>query len=145
MSVTLGLVASACSAADQPSDSSAAASKTAAAASCPGPDQRPTDKIAYAHLDDDGDWSLWLMDPDGSNPVCLLDTPEPDVAPAWSPDGSRLVFRGGDDMYIAEADGSEITLLLAGGSPTDWSPDGSPSCSPPPGMVAKSPTSWPWT
>ena len=97
---------------------------TPASAPCPGPDERPTGKIAYSHLDDDGDWSLWLMDPDGSNQVCLLDTPEADLSPAWSPDGSQLVFSGGDDIYIAESDGSNITLLLAGGSATDWSPDG---------------------
>ena len=66
---------------------------TAASAACPGPDQPPTGKIAYSHLDDDGDWSLWLMDPDGSNPVCLLDTPQADAAPAWSPDGHPAGLR----------------------------------------------------
>jgi len=139
MSMTLCVALSACSAADPAPDNDQAASTASptgsedgppeASAPCPGPDERPTDKVAYAHLDDDGDWSLWLMDPDGTNPMCLLDTPEADVAPAWSPDGSRLVFRGGDDLYVARADGSNVTLLLPGGgsrsfSTPDWSPDG---------------------
>jgi TolB protein len=133
-SITLCLAVNACSDADSLPEKDQASSTasstesgdqpTPASAPCPGPDQRPTGKIAYSHLDDDGDWSLWLMDPDGSNPVCLLDTPEADVAPAWSPDGSQLVFNGGDDIYIAEADGSNITLLLPGGGGPAWSPDG---------------------
>jgi TolB protein len=101
---------------------------TPASAACPGPEQPPAGKVVYSHLDDDGDWSLWLIDPDGSDPVCLLDTPEADTAPAWSPDGSQLVFSGGDDLYVAEADGSDVTLLLDGEgskrfSNPDWSPN----------------------
>ena len=137
LSVGLGLSLTACSASEPASDDSSTVDSsagsddptTAASSACPGPDQPPTGKIAYSHLDDDGDWSLWLMDPDGSNPECLLDTPEADVAPDWSPDGSQLVFGGGDDLYVSAADGSDITLLLDGGgtkrfSNPDWAPDG---------------------
>jgi Tol biopolymer transport system component len=125
----------ACSAADPSSETDRGASTepgdepAQASAPCPGPDERPTGKIAYSHLDDDGDWSLWLMDPDGSHQVCLLDTPADDTGPAWSPDGSQLAFDSEGDLYIADADGSDVRLLLAGnatggfGSP-DWSPDG---------------------
>ena len=137
LSMTLGVSITACSASESDTDQDATMSSsaesedqvTAASAACPGPDQPPTGKIAYSHLDDDGDWSLWLMDPDGSNPVCLLDTPQADTAPAWSPDGTQLVFGGGDDLYVADADGSDLTLLLDGEgtnrfSNPDWSPDG---------------------
>jgi len=60
-------------------------------------------------------------------------------APAWSPDGTRLVYyqvaknadggpTGSSEMYIVNADGSGLRALktpgLAAGDP-DWSPDGS--------------------
>jgi TolB protein len=134
--VALSLAVVACSAAspeaagDRHSSATSADPSTGAPASCPGPDERPTGKVAYAHRDVDGDWSLWLMDPDGTDRICLIDTPEADVAPAWSPDGRRLVFRGGDDLYVAESDGSDVRVLLAAGgsiaslSTPDWSPDG---------------------
>ena len=137
LGVTLGVSLTACSASKSDTDPGATADlstesrdpPTPASATCTGPDQPPTGKVAYSHLDDDGDWSLWLMDPDGSNPVCLLDTPEADTAPAWSPDGSQLVFGGGDDLYMADADGSHLTLLLDGEgtkhySNPNWSPNG---------------------
>lgn len=49
--------------------------------------------------------------------------------PKWSPDGTRLAFDSGDDLYVVEADGSHLKRLLGGafgsgpGVPT-WSPDG---------------------
>jgi Tol biopolymer transport system component len=137
LTATLGLCMAACSASEPDTDAGAATgssvgsgAQTPAVTACPGPDQPPVGKVAYSHRDDDGDWSLWLMDPDGSDPECLVDTPEADTAPAWSPDGSRLVFGGGDDLYVSESDGSDVTLLLDGGGTTrfsnpDWSPDGS--------------------
>lgn len=60
-------------------------------------------------------------------------------APAWSPDGTRLIYyqvaknadgrpTGSSEMYIVNADGSGLHALktpgLAAGDP-DWSPDGS--------------------
>jgi Tol biopolymer transport system component len=95
---------------------------------CPGPDRRPVGKIAYSHLDQDGDWSIWIMNPDGTGRECLLDTPAPDEAPAWSPDGRRLVFSAGDDLYVADSDGNRLTMLQSGGrgsvSSPEWSPGG---------------------
>jgi TolB protein len=93
--------------------------------------------------------SLFTMGSDGSSqtrlpttcsgPTCLGDS-----APAWSPDGNRLVFErafgpivkdtaAGLDLVIAEADGSNEQVILHYGSleaqgqePHDaqWSPDG---------------------
>ena len=50
--------------------------------------------------------------------------------PTWSPDGRRLAFRWfqpRDDavgVYVADADGSNVNLLVEGGVTPNWSPDG---------------------
>jgi Tol biopolymer transport system component len=52
------------------------------------------------------------------------------VAPAWSPDGTRIAFtldeNGWFDLhvYVVDVDGSNLTRLASGAFPT-WSPDGS--------------------
>jgi TolB protein len=93
--------------------------------------------------------SLFLMGSDGSSQTrlpttCSAPTCLGDSAPAWSPDGNRLVFErafgpivknnaAGLDLVIADADGSNEQVLLhyrsleaQGQEPHDaqWSPDG---------------------
>ncbi len=69
---------------------------------------------------------------DGSGLRRLTSGPGPNVSPAWSPDGKRLVFRaaGADifeasDIWIMNADGSAQTKLMDaygfGDSPV-WQP-----------------------
>ena len=45
-------------------------------------------------------------------------------APAWAPDGSRLVFSRGGTLHVVNADGSGIRSLGQEGYEPDWSPDG---------------------
>jgi hypothetical protein len=93
--------------------------------------------------------TILTMGADGSNPVrvvtaCAADPCLGDNAPAWSPDGNRLVFErafgpiikdnaAGLDLVTANADGTAEQLLLhlrsleaEGKEPHDaqWSPDG---------------------
>ncbi|MFN8375598.1 MAG: hypothetical protein U0694_22325, partial [Anaerolineae bacterium] len=55
-------------------------------------------------------WDIWVMNADGSNPVQLTDNPTNDIAPAWSPDGTRIAFvayrDGNAEIYVMNADGS---------------------------------------
>lgn len=51
--------------------------------------------------------------------------------PSWSPDGTKIICTGGPEhngmtqqIYIMNADGSNLRLLVSGGSSADWSPDG---------------------
>jgi TolB protein len=76
---------------------------------------------------------IYVMDNDGSNVIQLTDDPDHDMDPAWSPDGTQIVFLSkriaGSGLYVMNADGSSVTLLLAEppggelGRPA-WSPDG---------------------
>ncbi len=109
-------------------------------------------------IDDDPDWSpdgqliaftrhpvtdhpilsnqaeIYVMNPDGSNLQRLTSNAKEERAPAWSPDGSRIVFmcRTGDaaaafDICVMNADGTGLTQLTTSpafeGTPT-FSPDG---------------------
>ncbi len=37
-------------------------------------------------------YDVWVMDADGMNPVNLTNSASDDGLPAWSPDGSEIVF-----------------------------------------------------
>jgi len=82
---------------------------------------------------------VFVMNRDGTNPVNISNHEDFDGYPAWSPDGSKIVFasnRGktGDDrgnfhIYIMNPDGSNVQKLLNNGKSIEdarprWSPDG---------------------
>jgi len=72
------------------------------------------------------------MNADGSGVTRLTNDPGQDIEPAWSPDGSQLAFsstrRGSRDIWLMNADGSNLSLTVAGSAASAvspaWSPDG---------------------
>lgn len=79
-----------------------------------------------------GNFEIYTMSPTGEeDPVNITNSFNQDRSPAWSPDGTAIAFvsnrvNGTDDIYIANADGSEVREITNNGgnqSPT-WSPDG---------------------
>jgi TolB protein len=91
-------------------------------------------KIAYASDADggQGNWDIYVMNPDGTGLTRLTSDPNVEARPAWSPDGTKIAFNrskadGSDsEIYVMNADGSGVKNLTggAGGSKPAWSPDG---------------------
>jgi serine/threonine protein kinase len=93
-------------------------------------------QIAFAS-DRTGITQVWVMNVDGSDLRQVTDMTEGACQPAWSPDGTRLVFISpcihnqesypGAGMFVVKYDGSELTPLptVPGGDyDPSWSPDG---------------------
>ncbi len=58
--------------------------------------------IAFQNYAPQGNYHIWLIDPDGHHPRELTTGPNDDREPAWLPDGSGLVFssdRSNDGQY----------------------------------------------
>ena len=94
--------------------------------------------IAFASNRDTGypynpyNLDIYVMNADGSNVRRIVDDPEYDVGPQWSPDGRKILFMtgrtGNFDVYEINADGTGQRNLTAGYDKADgapmWSLDG---------------------
>lgn len=104
------------------------------------PKWSPDGKLILYTLKDkvSGRVGIWVMNADGSNPTQLtFGIDADDIHPQWSPDGKKIIFasnRGLDskkrpnfDIWVMNADGSELTQLTTNGSLDDyptWDPTG---------------------
>ena len=63
--------------------------------------------------------------PDGSD-LRRLTTSQSATIPAWSPDGTRILFREGGWIKVMDADGANVQTVMSGTIRGDvgWSPDG---------------------
>lgn len=90
-------------------------------------------KIAFVS-NCDGDPSIYVIDPDGTDLTRL--TTAVDDTPVWSPDGTQIAFvrwgSSGSEIYVMDADGSNQTSVSNTGSvipspphnsEPSWSPD----------------------
>jgi hypothetical protein len=76
----------------------------------------------------DGNQEIYDAHADGSNPRRLTNNTVPDTQPAVSPDGTKIAFVRGLDIWVMNADGggpAPITGTEGGDSQPAWSPDGS--------------------
>ncbi|MFD0203260.1 MULTISPECIES: DUF11 domain-containing protein [Saccharothrix] len=87
------------------------------------PERGETDDIWLARLDGADLVQQVHLSPSFATPCARRDS-----APAWSPDGNRLVYEHDDVLCVADATGSNATPITSGGEPPEdpaWSPDGS--------------------
>lgn len=91
------------------------------------------DRIAFLSDRRGNGYEIYLMNADGSKQRPLRkETPVCPFSFVWSPDGKRLAYSDGADVYVAKVDGTQppvnVSLYKPAGS-TDkepnWSPDGS--------------------
>jgi Tol biopolymer transport system component len=81
----------------------------------------------------DGTDRIFVTQADGTGSRMIGDEVVKGQDPIWSPDGTRIAFRGGANdndrgIYLMNADGSDVHRLIAlhaSYSPLTWSPDGS--------------------
>ena len=76
-------------------------------------------------------YRLQIADADGYDAKTVLDSKQPLLSPAWSPDGSQIAFDslrdGNSEIYVMNANGSgqsRLTTEAAADSEPAWSPDG---------------------
>ncbi len=79
-------------------------------------------------------WSIHVVNADGSNLVRLTDTTgAADSEPAWSPEGERILFsrvhfttsnQYDSSLWLVNADGSDLHMVVENGFAGKWSPDG---------------------
>jgi len=90
-------------------------------------------KIVY-ETNRDGNWELYLVNADGSNPVNLTNTKDVDeLYPKPSPDGTKLCFVADEkkdkgkvrNVYVMNIDGTQRTKVADNAREPCWSPDGS--------------------
>ena len=71
-------------------------------------------KIVFSS-DRDGNYEVYVMNADGSNPTNLTNNSADDEDPTWSPDGNKIAFityrDGKGEVYVMNADGSNPTNL----------------------------------
>jgi len=66
---------------------------------------------------------IWVVRRDGSHAQRILDEGAAEIA--WSPDGHRLAFAGGDAaLFTISAEGKDVERVLDDAYQPDWTPDG---------------------
>lgn len=92
------------------------------------PSLAPDGKSFVYASDQNGNFDLFVQRVGGKNATPLTpNTPSNEIEPAFSPDGERIAFRSTREpagVYVMEASGENVRLVVAGCHHPSWSPDG---------------------
>ena len=94
----------------------------------PPPDPlAPPGRIVFVRVLAPSNYEIFRMDATGGNVVQLTNRTVQDYTPAWSPDGSKIVFASAGEIWVMNDDGSGLVQLTTGmrAEAPAWSPDGS--------------------
>ena len=79
----------------------------------------------------DGNFEIYVMNPDGKNQQRLTNNPADEWDPSWAPGGKGIVFSSKRDrnseIYVMDADGGNprrLTINRRNDWHPSWSPDG---------------------
>ncbi len=100
--------------------------------------QAPTTPKILFTSSRDGNYEVYIMNPDGSEQVNLTQHPAQDLQAVWSPTGEQILFvsnrhdfrpRGTRELYLMDPDGSKVRRVFkrkieAWRTAPSWSPDG---------------------
>ena len=79
-----------------------------------GAKAEPETRIVFESIRD-GNFEIYAIEADGTEPVRLTNDPAVDLFPDWSPDGTKVVFESNRDdnfeVYAMDADGANPTNL----------------------------------
>jgi Tol biopolymer transport system component len=69
---------------------------------------------------------IWLLDPETGETSKLVDGRLPYFSPksVWSPDGTLILYRAEESIYVLDPQGSAPPTKLGDGDSASWSPDG---------------------
>lgn len=87
-------------------------------------------KVAFSS-NRNGNWEIYLMNPNGSSQINLTHHPRSDLMPAFSPTGAQILFVStrdeGRDLYLMDPNGVNVQRVFkekAQRQSPAWSPDG---------------------
>ena len=92
------------------------------------PSWSATGKIAYERAPNTANAQIWVIFPDGTGNAQFSGITQPfPLAPVWSPDGTKLAFVSGGEIWVINADGTNehrVTNNSTADTDPAWSPDG---------------------